>query len=1021
MANSTAPTKQTQVDIANIDLWNRLLLENPEVKLFTTFRQWQDWQKEHTDWPTHLWEYKDQALQPMENEETEEKDTDKRERREHGTTHAGPLPDETKDKNRSKDEQKDSSNTRLPQAKLGTSTKEITSSSHSNSLGAGTEKEETDTLAKASFSPTDSLPQPNITSSQRDTKIYEDIHEDPSVADTENAVTRRTNLNPRVMRALQSGNADQYRHEWYSTFSATSMQGWDDFIQKYPEKALAYADRNPDIKAALKRREDRQKAEQEARQKRANWEKEIIEQNQDNTAINPEDITPPEDTSFIGPVLYGPPEDFGEDIPMDWHDEEDEGPAIDDTESDDDSEKESSGSNLTDNIDKVRKLNELGEEAEGAEAAVAGGEAAVAGTEAAATSAEAGAIAGEAGAAAVGAEGAAAGGAIAGAGGAGAAGAAAATTTATLGAEGAAVGAAATSEVWVPILVIAGVILLFLIIVIVVILHPGIPDDNGAAAAALLKITKTGPTAVDNPTDTSSPDLPYTINVSYPGVAQDVLVTDPLPQGTRFVSATEPYTTDTDASGNITAVHWSLAAVRGTAISPPTNTSTTSFDQQKFNGYGFPTPQDPDPVSLMGNDLTKWQQDMLPQAEKVSGITGVDIGILGMWPFIEGIHYNQFYDNCNDGKGASGDYNPNTPCPVDNWQVGYGVRPMEQYTRLQDALSQMHPGETVQQVGQEVLDESKTAGTPLTYPDNGTFPDVSIDQITKGAKNGDPAMRARLGTLMMDKGIGTYILGKLFQGSLGPNLASTMEGWDSSYYARQKVINYVKAIYDAGINTTATTQGQMLNQTLTLVLQPLTTTKDTYLVNQATAELVGASSSDTSANTTTTSLPALTGNTAANTSTCNGKYTLTGGEHNGQNFGDPTCELAQSQTSEFSAFYPVDPTPRTRSGNIQALLKTDLNQLDPANADKWQGIALCESGYDPNAVADAVNSTAYGLFQMAGGSVGNGQYDKGDVQWRSQASNAIDYNNKVLRPLGLTWKYWECAKWLGLWSASSNQ
>lgn len=1022
MANSTAPTKQSQAELVNTDLWNRLTLEYPEVKLFTTFNQWQDWQKTHTDWPTYLWEYKDQALKPIENEGTEKKDTNKQEKKNHPASHGGPLPEDEKDRDKAKT------------ATSTSATQNVAKPAPQDTKLSQTENRESADHQETSQA-NNTLPNPNKTDSSEQTRIYQDMADDPVVVKTKDTILHLTNNDPSVQTTRD-------RETWYKINEKIKKDTWERFVNQYPEKAAAYAQQN----SLIQEIRDRQKQEQEARQKRQDWAQEIAEENKRDTSISPEDISFPENSYFTGPPPPIAPEDFGEDIPMKWS-EEDDGPVIDDTGSDDDSDEESSGSNLTDNIDRVRKLSELGEEAEGAEAAVAGSEAAVAGTEAAAAGAEAGALAGEAGTAAtLGAEGAAAGGAIAGAGGAGATGAVAA-----LGTETATVGAAATSEIWVPILVIAGVILLFLIIVIVVVLHPGIPDNNGAAAAALLKISKTGPTSIPNPNGTPTP-LNYQITVDYPNNAQDVIVTDNLPEGTTLSpdSTTQPYTTKTDANGKVTAVSWSLSRLTG-ALQPTTaGTSQQTIDITKYTAPPYSLP----PPNSTGSDIT-YSASQITALNNLGGLVAkyqsylttkvknnnpqyVDPFLSVIWSgAIEGTYGNNYSWNCLDKKqentinnGCEGGYSSGS------WQVGYGIQVSQAAPHLADDFNAVYGpasadnADKVQTVGQAVIDNSKNASSGQIINPS-TFPNKTVSTLVSEAKNGNTASQQAIAILLMDKDIGAISISREIAGDIASrdNWRATMEGWDvngSTYYHdnMQKFSNRMQALAKAySLVAGAASSGELdqLTKTLSITLLADSNLKDTYLVNQATAELVGASSPDTAANTTTSSLPALTGNTTPNTTTCGGKYTLNGGEHNGQNFGDPTCELAQATTTPFSAFYPVDPTPRTRTGNIQALLKTDLNQLDPANADKWQGIALCESGYDPNAVADAVNSTAYGLFQMAGGSVGNGRYDKGDVQWRAQTSNAIDYNNKVLRPLGLTWKYWECAKWLGLWSASNNE
>lgn len=154
-------------------------------------------------------------------------------------------------------------------------------------------------------------------------------------------------------------------------------------------------------------------------------------------------------------------------------------------------------------------------------------------------------------------------------------------------------------------------------------------------------------------------------------------------------------------------------------------------------------------------------------------------------------------------------------------------------------------------------------------------------------------------------------------------------------------------------------------------------------------------------------------NPSPNTSDCGGVYSLNGGQHNGKNFGDPDCQLAKSGRVSY------DFNGRHWS-NVPKAMVDLLKQLDPAGVGYWIGISACEApGFDPNNVSVAVNGSAYGLFQMGarfvngqespfGEGVGlNGQYDRGDANWKTQVSNAVNYH---LRNLGGGWAYWECAR-----------
>lgn len=166
-------------------------------------------------------------------------------------------------------------------------------------------------------------------------------------------------------------------------------------------------------------------------------------------------------------------------------------------------------------------------------------------------------------------------------------------------------------------------------------------------------------------------------------------------------------------------------------------------------------------------------------------------------------------------------------------------------------------------------------------------------------------------------------------------------------------------------------------------------------------------------------------NVPPTTDTCGGVYNL--GNSDGQNFGDPNCELAEAERVSHSF--------QGESWNIQKPLFDMVQEMDPQDADYWFGVIECESGFNPNVVAIGPHADAagvWGLYQMgaSGENTGsgwrdtpfqdkdgrNGEFDRGDVHWSLQTSNAINYQEKKLAPLGLKWEYWECAKivW-GLW------
>lgn len=125
-----------------------------------------------------------------------------------------------------------------------------------------------------------------------------------------------------------------------------------------------------------------------------------------------------------------------------------------------------------------------------------------------------------------------------------------------------------------------------------------------------------------------------------------------------------------------------------------------------------------------------------------------------------------------------------------------------------------------------------------------------------------------------------------------------------------------------------------------------------------------------------------------NYNTCGGAYNLSLNPA-GQNFGDPSCEIA---------------TEADRLDRLYTLLK----QHDPSYTDIWYFIIIPkESSYNPNAFLGSSSSGkgAYGMFQMNPTGQGNGQYDAGNVVWGQQVYNAVTYNNSLIQ-IGKAFDYW---------------
>jgi hypothetical protein len=558
-----------------------------------------------------------------------------------------------------------------------------------------------------------------------------------------------------------------------------------------------------------------------------------------------------------------------------------------------------------------------------------------------------------------------------------------------------------TPHFWIGVLILL-VIILF--IALIIYLFSG-SDENIDEKLPEVVIVKSGPTSVAN-----GEKIAYTLYVEYPGPADNIIVMDEIPDGTKLVEeeTTQPFTYNALEK----SITWSLKDIQYGGGSNYV-TGSREFPQDKFQEYGFPPPEE-DAISMPGELLAKWQSGMASHALRASQITGVDAGILGMWPWLEGTNYNNYYDNCNDPNSrpylSDADYDGNTPCPYLNWQVSYGVRPMETLDYIKSALEDMHPGKTAQEVGQGVIDRSFETDV-ITYPGS-TFPSLTIDEILAGIERGvgpdagkddrqrrpsdeDQEMRGWIAILLKDEAIGTYVLAKVFEGRIGPSLADIMEGW-SAYYNRQKVINYIYAMYKAGIGGDGT---MFTPETITLTLQP--EQSDLYIINQASARVLGARAIGEEE----ADLPDPE-NVPPNDENCQGFYAFFYMPEGYQkNFGDPLCSL---RITNDVGTVVVD----------QEKIAQKLKELDSENAEKWLTVIIpCISQFQANNwLADDTELGKWGLFGMGStnppfgtGDGPNGSYDRGDVMWGKQIENAVKYNND-LKERGQIWEYWpeEC-------------
>ncbi len=546
--------------------------------------------------------------------------------------------------------------------------------------------------------------------------------------------------------------------------------------------------------------------------------------------------------------------------------------------------------------------------------------------------------------------------------------------------------------------------------------QPSPPPASVPDASQRITLSKSAPAQVAN-----GDDIMYTINVSYNGTG-NVMIYDTIPPGTEFVSASGNYTPDENSLGNVTRIRWSLndnQAIIGPELPRPSS-ETIDINKYTQSPYNLLPPsgesdavysnEDIANANRLGSLINQYQTYILSKAPN-NDPKYVDPFLAVIWTMaIEGSRANPYSWNCDDIQELSRN-NINAGCiggfNSGDWQVG-GVQVAQVVDHLAEDFMAVYgavDAATVQRVGQRVIDEGG-----ITNPS--TFPAKSIEEIlqqagrpgTPGTQRPTTAAEAQaqqlIAILLMDPAINAINNALEVAGDIArqDNWRATMESWGSYYRDnQQRFSNRMQAVaetYTGSFN--GGSPGQVKSQTFFLTIRPLNT--DFYVENQAWAEEVGASTPIHSG-----------GDTPANSETCEGYYDLNNPYHKdgtGANFGDPSCSLLTNRR-------PSD----------KDKLYTLLKDLDPQHADEWFfNIIPCEApGYNPNTYAshESIGTPdpvgAWGLYQMGRGR--NGEFDHGDVDWRKQTTNAINYN-KYLVTIGRQWEYWACAD--HLWGGNAR-
>lgn len=471
------------------------------------------------------------------------------------------------------------------------------------------------------------------------------------------------------------------------------------------------------------------------------------------------------------------------------------------------------------------------------------------------------------------------------------------------------------------IIIIAVFLILCIFIPFIILMAMAAQAQSDANNGPKLTITKSGPETVPNSTN-----LQYTIDVSYSGTAEDIIITDPFPANATFFSASGNYTKQANA------IVWS-AKDNGVATPAGTGGGTSAACGQKS------TPQTPPPLSCSGTNKT---------------------------PVASG-YYQPTNFGCNTGFPKDPNDNCLPACSGIPECSGVSGQACEEKVKWYSANADEYGCNAVLKV---------------TNPTTGKA--VIVRAIDKG-----PACSVQTAGARFDMSQAAYQ-------SIGANGTVKVEKVDSKT-PLGPVTSCTGTTNPAPGQSTATTSLFTFSPLkLTIVFKP--TQADNYVVNIATGTVVGAAS---------TQPPGGTGGgvsggfvpPAANDS-CNNKYASLIAKNSllKKNFGDPACTYTMAKQL------------------------TMLKQQDPKFANLWYfTITPGESGYNPNVWASPAIGTpdshgAWGLYQMgssqppglappAPGS--NGEYDRGDVNWELQTSNAIQYNTKKLH---CSFRYWSTAR-----------
>lgn len=152
----------------------------------------------------------------------------------------------------------------------------------------------------------------------------------------------------------------------------------------------------------------------------------------------------------------------------------------------------------------------------------------------------------------------------------------------------------ATSEIWVPILIIFAIIVLFILVFF----------GGSSSSSSSTQITSSGPVFAK-----IGDKLNYTIAINYPSAAKNIIITDKIPAGTEYVSA--PNASYDPTTNTVT---WNLAAITNSTPGFPSADINTTLSltllATKDNNYIINTLKG----TILGGVLG--QSDSLPAKDR---------------------------------------------------------------------------------------------------------------------------------------------------------------------------------------------------------------------------------------------------------------------------------------------------------------------------------------------------------------------------------------------------------------------